>query len=157
MIIKENETLEMKNVLSFRGKMIQQEFAAKSQEIERIMKKAGAEKAFPVVTTTYVIEQGAMSPVMDVEILVSLDREISVPDGYTWKPRFLLTNAVKLCHIGHPAELQNSINQLNSYIAEHHLIPITSGYNVAVKDAKTPLELNDMEIHVYVGVSPNIL
>ena len=157
MEIREHQTLEMKNVLSFRAKMTQQEFAAKSQEIERILKESGAIKAAPVVTTTYAVEQGAMGPVMDVELLLPLDQEIRAPEGYTWKPHFLLTNAVKLHHVGHPSRLQNSINELNAYIREHRLVPITSGYNVTVKEAKTPLELDTMEVDVYVGISPNVL
>lgn len=157
MEIKEHEVLEMKNLLSFHGEMTQQEFAAKSQEIESIMKEYGTQKAGPVVTTTFRVEQGAMGPVMDAELLVPLDKEIPVPSGYVWKPRFLLTNAVKLHHVGHPSALQNSINELNAYITQHQLVPITSGYNVTVKEARTPLELDTMEIDVYVGISPNVL
>ena len=139
------------------GKMTQQEFAAKSQEIESIMKENGAEKAAPVVTTMFSVEQGIMGPVMDVEILVPLNKEIPVHNGYMWKSRFLLTNAVKLHHVGHPSALQNSVNELNAYISGHHLAPITSGYNVTVKEPKTPLEMDVMEIDVYVGVNPNSL
>lgn len=157
MEISENKVLEMKNVLSFRGKMTQQEFAAKSKDFERIMLEAGAAKAAPVVTTTYAVEQGPMGPVMDVEILIPLDKQIQAPAGYTFKPRFLLTNAVMVHHIGHPSKLQESVNALNAYITEHQLVPITSGYNVTVKEAKTPLELDPMEVNVYVGVSPNLL
>lgn len=157
MEIRENQTLEMMNVLSYRGKMTQQEFAAKSQEIEGIMKENGAEKTAPVVTTTFSVEPGIIGPVMDVEILIPLNKEIQVPGGYAWKSRFLLTNAVKLHHVGHPSALQNSVNELNTYISEHHLVPITSGYNVTVKEPKTPLEMDAMEIDVYVGISPNML
>lgn len=157
MEIRENQTLEMMNVLSYRGKMTQQELAAKSQKIERILKERGAEKAAPVVTTTYAVEQGTMGPVMDVELLLPLDREIRVPEGYIWKPHFLLTNALRLHHVGHPSKLQNNINALNAYIQERCLTPITTGYNVTVKEAKTPLELDNMEVYVYVGISPNVL
>lgn len=157
MEIRENQTLEMMNVLSYRGKMTQQELAAKSQEIERILKESGAKKAAPVVTTTYAVEQGTMGPVMDVELLLPLDREIRVPEGYIWKPHFLLTNALRLHHVGHPSQLQNSINELNTYIQMHCLIPITTGYNVTLKEAKTPLELDKMEVDVYVGINPNLL
>lgn len=157
MEIKEHQTLEMENVLSFRAQMTQQELAAKSQEIERILTESGAKKAAPVVTTTYAVEQEPMGLVMDVELLLPLDRKISVPEGYVWKPYFLLTNAVKLHHMGHPSQLQNSINELNAYIQEHRLVPITSGYNVTVKEAKTLLELDTMEVDVYVGISPNVL
>lgn len=157
MEITQNQTLEMQNLLSYRGRMTQQEFTEKAQQIERILQEHGAQKAAPVVTTTFSIEQGAMGPIMDAEILVPLNKEIPVPSGYVWKPQFLLTNAVKLHHVGNPAMLQNSVNELNAYITQHRLVPITSGYNVTVKEAKTPLELDTMEIDVYVGVSPNVL
>ena len=157
MEIKEQQVLEMKNLLSFRGKVTQQAFAAKSQEIEQILKAAGAEKAAPAVTTTFAVEQGPMGPVMDVEILLPLDKEIQAPAGFTFKPHFLLTNAVMVRHVGHPSRMQESVNALNAYITEHQLVPITSGYNVTVKEAKTPLELDMMEVNIYVGVSPNLL
>lgn len=157
MKIIERETLEMQNVLSFRGKMTQQEFAAKSKEFERIMQDAGAKKAAPAVTTTFAVEQGPTGPMMDVEILIPLDKQIQAPAGYTFKPRFLLANAVMVHHTGHPSKLQESVNALNAYITEHQLVPITSGYNVTLKEAKTPLELDKMEVCVYVGVSPNLL
>ena len=157
MEITQDQTLEMQNLLSYRGRMTQQEFTAKAQEIERILQEHGVEKAAPIVTTTFSVEQGAMGPIMDAEILVPLNKEIPVPSGYVWKPRFLLTNAVKLHHVGHPSALQNSVNELNTYISEHHLVPITSGYNVTVKEPKTPLEMDVMEIDVYVGVNPNSL
>ena len=157
MEITQNQTLEMQNLLSYRGRMTQQEFTAKAQEIERILQEHGVQKAAPIVTTTFSVEQGVMGPIMDAEILVPLNKEIPVPSGYVWKPQFLLTNAVKLHHVGKPAMLQNSVNELNAYITQHRLVPITSGYNVTVKEAKTPLELDTMEIDVYVGVSPNVL
>lgn len=156
-MIQENMTLEMKKVLSFRSKMTQQEMAAKSQEIESILQNNNAHKASPVVTTTYAVEQTAQGVVMDVEILIPLDKEISVPAGFLWKPHFLLTNALMVRHIGNPSTMQNSVNELNAYIAEHHLTPITTGYNVTVKEARTPLEMEQMEVDIYVGVSPNRL
>ena len=79
------------------------------------------------------------------------------PSGYAWKPHFLLTNALVVRHEGNPAGLQASANALNAYIMEHQLTPITVGYNVTVKEAKTPLELDEMIVEIYVGVSPNSL
>lgn len=60
-------------------------------------------------------------------------------------------------HIGNPAALQNTVNELNAYIMEHQMLPITAGYNVTVKEAKTPLEIDSMEVDIYVGISPNLL
>lgn len=157
MEITQNQTLEMQNLLSYRGRMTQQEFTAKAQEIERILQEHGAQKDAPIVTTTFSVEQGAMGPIMDAEILVPLNKEIPVPSGYVWKPQFLLTNAVKLHHVGNPSGLQNSVDELTDYMRMHHLTPVTSGYNVTLKEAHTLLELDAMEIDVYVGISPNVL
>ena len=157
MEIRENQTLELRNVLSFRAKMTQQALAMKSQEIERLLRESGAWRTATPVTATFAVEPGPQGPVMDIEILLPLDREIAPPEGYAWKPRFLLTNAVVVRHIGSPATMQQSANAINAYIMEHHLTPITVGYNVTVKDAKTPQELDDMVVDIYVGVSPNVL
>lgn len=156
-MIKDNMTLEMRNVLSFRKKMTQQELSAKSQEIEKLLTDTGAKKVAPTVTTTFSVEQGVTGPVMDVEILLSIDKEIPLPDGYIWKSHFLLTNALMIKHVGNPGALQNTVNELNTYILEHQLVPISTGYNVTVKEAKTPLEIDQMEVDIYVGISPNIL
>lgn len=156
-MIFENQTLEMYNVLSYRGKMTQQQMNVKSQEISKLIELSGAHKNGFVATSTFSIEQAADGALMDVEILVPLDREIAVPAGYMWKPRFLLTNALMVRHVGNLSLLGAAVNELNAYILEHKLVPISTGYNVTVKEAKTPLELEQMEIEVYVGISPNIL
>ncbi len=154
MNIQEHMTLEMHNVLSFRGKMTQQELAAKSQEIDQLIKTNGASKSAPTATTTFSVEPGG---IMDIEILIPLDKTFDVPSGFAIKPKILITNALMIKHSGHPSGLENTINELNNYIMSNHLVPITTGYNVTVKDAKTPLELDNMEVEIYVGISPNIL
>lgn len=157
MEILKHQTLEMRNVLSYRSKMTQQELQSKAQEIEKLLSETGAMKVASTVTTTFSVEQGLTGPVMDIEILISLDREITPPAGYTWKPHFLLANALMIRHIGNPSTMQNTVNVLNAYIMGHQLVPITTGYNVTVKEAKTPLELDNMEVDIYVGICPNLL
>ena len=56
---------------------------------------------------------------------------------------------------GHPIGLQEACNHLNKYIVENKLQPITVGYNVTKK--MDMLSLQNTEIDVYVGISPNIL
>lgn len=157
MAVLEHMTFEMHNVLSYRGKMTQQELVEKSQEMDGIIQKSGSEKNGCAVTTTFSVEQGPNGPVLDMEMLVPLDREIPVPQGYVWKPDFLLSNALMVKHLGNPAGLQESIQELNRFISEHGLVPISTGYNVTVREAKTPMELDDVEVDIYVSVSPNKL
>jgi len=157
MMIQEHQTLEMHNVLSYRAKMTQPEIAAKMQEVGVILNHSGAQQSGPVVTTTFSMEPGPSGPVLDFELLVPLDHEIQAPTGFTWKPRFLLTNALMAEHVGNPAGLEEAADELNAYMVSHHLTPISTGYNVTVRDAMTPEELDQVVIHIYVGISPNIL
>lgn len=55
----------------------------------------------------------------------------------------------------HSSGIQGVCNELNSYIVNKHLQPITVGYNVTEK--VDPLNLDETEIRIYVGISPNIL
>lgn len=157
MAVLEHMTFEMHNVLSYRGKMTQQELAEKSREMEEIILKSGTGKNGCAVTTTFSVEQGPNGDILDMEILIPLNHEIQVPQGYAWKPDFLLTNALMIKHVGNPVRLQESIQKLNQFILERGLVPISTGYNVTVREAKTPLELDSMEVDIYVSVSPNKL
>ena len=56
---------------------------------------------------------------------------------------------------GNPNGLQEACNELNKYIIDNKLQPITVGYNVTKKI--DPLDINNAEIDVYVGINPNIL
>lgn len=67
MEIFEHTTLKMENVLSYRGKVTQQELAVKSREIEQIIRDAGAKKNGATATTTFSVEQSAQGVIMDVE------------------------------------------------------------------------------------------
>lgn len=157
MEITENCMLEMENVLSFRGKMTQTQIADRMKEIGAVLNKSGAKKNGSVTTATFAIESNDPSPILDIEILVPLDRKIVLPDSYVWKSHFYLTNAVKLRHAGSPATLQASVNELNAYMEQKRLTPITVGYNITVKEAASQQELDSMIIDIYVGVSPNQL
>jgi len=98
-----NQTFEMDNVLTFRGKMTQAELNSVMNNIGKIIKESGASKNGCVVTSTFAIEAVNNQQVMDIEILVPLDKKITVPDGYVFKNQFRLTNAVKIRHVGSPA------------------------------------------------------
>ena len=160
MEIKTEENLQMKNVLSFRGKLDQKALMEKRQEIDDLMKKLGVHAIHPAITTTFGVEQTEKGPVMDMEILVPIDRDIShelamakLP-GYRFKPVFLLANAVRLHHVGNEASLESSIRELYKFIQVRNLRPITTGYNIPQNDPEDP---KDLVIDIMVGVDPNIL
>ena len=155
--IVDNQTLVMRDVLTYRAKMTQQELNVAMNNIGKVIKENGANKNGCATTSTFAIEVVDNQQVMDIEVLVPLDKEITAPDGYVFKKQFKLTNAVKIRHEGNPSLMQNSANELMKYISDKGLTPITSGYNVTVKEPTSQAEIDNMIIDIYVGVSPNIL
>lgn len=86
---------------------------------------------------------------MDIEILIPLDQEVKLPGVY-----MEVTCSFDKCpddsahressfSVKHD---KSTIDELNAYILEHKLIHISTGYNVTVKAARTPLEIDSMEV-----------
>lgn len=149
--ILEGQTLEINNLISFRGCVTQTEIESIGKEMETFIEREGACKVGNPVTATY----GVNGDAIDVELLMPVDMCIESIGRFVFKKQIKIVNAVVASYKGHPMGLQNACNELNQYIMEHKLQPITVGYNVTKKtDMLNP---ENTEIDVYVGISPNIL
>ncbi|MDO5518382.1 MAG: AraC family transcriptional regulator [Clostridium sp.] len=126
-------------------------------KIGQLMQRLGVTCSGPITTATYGIKEGAMEQVMDIELLVPLDRQVELPSGYTFKPLIKLVNAICARHMGHPGLIGETINELNDYIIKHDKQVITATYNVTTKEAESEAEINDMIIDIYVGCNPCIV
>ncbi len=155
--IKANQEYKMENVFSIRKKMSQLEIQQTLSDIGNTIKEAGANKSGAVVTTTFAVEQAAAGPILDMEILVPLDKEISIQEPYIFKPIFHLKYAVYARHEGNPQLLQNTLNQMMAYIQENKLTQVTSVYSVNIKELKQGDSMDDMVTDLYIGVNPSIL
>lgn len=155
--ILENASLEMTNVLSYRGKLTQQQMIQITKEMTELIQSNNAQKTLPGVTATFAIDTSGSEPTMDIEIMYPLDRSIPVPSIYTLKPVFRLRNAVRIRHTGNPAMMQNTGNEIMQYIKEKNLMPITAGYNVTVQEPASPTDTDNLIVDIYIGVSDNIL
>ena len=149
--IKENQELNVANVLSYKGKVKQAELENVGKEMESYIQKAGAKRVGNPTTATYAVE----GDMIDIELLMPIDKSIDSTDKFVFKNQIKIVNAVVACYKGHPLGLQEACNQVNQYIVEHKLQPVTVGYNVTKKtDMLNP---ENTEIDVYVGISPNVL
>ncbi|WP_124098844.1 DUF5085 family protein [Ruminococcus sp. Marseille-P6503] len=157
MTITENNTLEMKNVVSFRGKVTQQKMEEVMRSFENLIQENNACRTGPTVTATYAVEDEFGHSVMDIEVLIPVDKKITTNSEFKFKPLFRLNNAVKIRHKGNPALLQNSVNELMQYINSHKLMPITAGYNVTVQEPANQNDIDNLIVDMYVGVCDNIL
>lgn len=149
--INENQELNVVNLLSYRGKIRQVELENVGKEMEEYIHKVGAKRVGDTIIATYDVE----SDEIDIELLIPIDKSIALTDKFVFKNQLKIVNAVVATYKGHPMGLQQACNQLNQYIVEHKLQPITVGYNVTKKtDMLCP---ENTEVDVYVGISPNIL
>ena len=143
-----NQTLEMENVLSLKGKLTQLELNTAMQKIGVLLIEKDVNKNGNIASTTISIEVVDGEQVMDIEILVPLDKEIDLPKEYTFKKKILITNALKISHIGDPSLMQNTVNKLNLYMLDNNLVPITSGYNVTIKEPASRADIENIHIKV---------
>lgn len=151
--IKENQDLIMENVLSFRGKGTQQQMQEEVFKIEEVLNSLDAKKNGPITTATYFIEGN----LIDIEILVPLDRKVKIPSPYKYKSIIKLVHALYIRHEGNSSKSGDTINILNKYIIENNKQVITPTYNVTIKKAIGYNDLDNMIIDVYVGCNPCIL
>ena len=156
-IVQAGKEFRMENVLSLRKKMNQEEINLEMMKIGKFLQDKEVKKAGMIVTVTFAIESQNEQPLLDMEILVPMDKKIELPSEYAFKPVFHIVNAVYARHEGNPAALQNTYNDMLSYIQQNKLHQITAGYNVQVKDLMPGMTPDDMVIDVYIGVNPSVL
>lgn len=147
-----NQDLKMKNVLTLRRKMDQQTSVSVSKEIDEIVERSKAKKNGCTVTVTHNITVENGQQVLDLEIMIPLDKEIAVPAGFEFKNEFSINNALMVRINGNPNQMQGALKELSEYIKEKNLKPNTPLYVVTVKEAKIPAEVNDMVTEIYIGV-----
>lgn len=157
MEITENNMIELTNVLSFRGKVTQRQAGEITKQMKDIVDQSGAAKNGPMISATYAVDTNGAEPMMDIELLIPLDRAVTVEAPFQLKPLFRLCNAVKIRHQGNPAMIQNTSNELMQFIQSNKLTPVTPGYNVTMQEPKGPEDMDNLIIDMYVGVSYNIL
>lgn len=148
---------KMDNVLSLRKKMTQPEIQQALMEMGNTIKSLGASKAGLLVTSTFGMEQTANVPMLDMEILVPLDKEVTAYEPYTFKKLFHLKYAVHARHEGNPQLLQNTLNQMMEYIKSNKFTQITSVYSVNIKELQPGDSLDSMVTDLYIGVSPSVV
>ncbi|WP_139906155.1 transcriptional regulator [Clostridium thermarum] len=127
------------------------------KKLGEYVKEKGAEKNGPVITATFGVKKNGFDQVFDMEILVPLNKEIDSENEYKLKKKFYLTNALKITHVGNPMMLQNTYNDLNRYIQEKSVQPITAAYNVTVKEVTDTSKMDEVVVDIYIGINPNII
>ena len=111
-MIETNKSIRLENLLSLRKKMTQQQINEEMMNIGKFLQENNIKKNGPIVTATFAIEEANGQPLLDMEILVPMEREAALPEKYKLKPVFHLVNAVYARDLGNPAQLQNTYKEI---------------------------------------------
>lgn len=147
-----NQDFKIINVLTFRKKINQQTAMCITQQIDSILLQNGAQKTGNTVSITHGISVENGQQIIDLEMMIPLDRKINAPDGFDFMPEFSLTNALQMRIEGNPQQLQTAIQKFAEYIRNKNFKPSTPLYVVAVKESTGPLDVDDMITDLYSGV-----
>ncbi|MGB3973267.1 MAG: GyrI-like domain-containing protein [Peptococcia bacterium] len=156
-MVETGREFKIENVLTLRKKMTQAELLQEMQNIGKFLEQNNIKKNGPIVTATFAVEQSSGQPLLDMEIMVPMDKPVELTGEYRLKEAFHLVNAVYARHKGDPNLLEDTYNRIAQYINEKKLQQITVAYNVNVVDLQPGQPMDDMIVDVYIGVNPSIL
>lgn len=150
MTFKLNQEFIIGNLVTKKGKFSQNKFQAIMNEIVGKYKEFSIDKGENIITTTKSIELVSGDLILDVEVLLPLKEEIFIEAPYEYKRCVKITNAL-YARVEDYTKLQEVLEEMNQYMSNNGLQPITSAYLVQSKENEKII------IEVYIGLNPNIL
>ena len=154
MDIEINKELYIKNILSCRKKISQDDIHAAMVGIESFMSERSIRKQGPVITTVYALDDVNGNQVIDLEFLVPVNREFKSEKEYLYKSEFQLQRALCLKFRDQPGLLQKAYSAIHDYMEIRCLKPVTSMYNVYLNNNIDGANPEKTEIDIYLGVQP---
>lgn len=148
MKIKLQETYEINNLIVQSGEFTSDDFQKAVQNILNVYKDIAIQNGEYIITTTKSVN--TEKQIIDAEILLPVSYRVPVEVPYEFKQSIKINNAL-YTKVEDISKLQIELNEVNNYIIENKLQPITSAYLVQSKQ-------NDkLCIEIYIGLNPNIL
>lgn len=144
------QTYEIKNLISRKGKFSEGEFQDALIEIKKESRKYRVKSDETIITTTKSVELVDNVQILDVEILFPVNSRIPCSEMFMLKEKIKIVNALHVRE-SNIANLNNTMNQINEYILDNKLQPITTAYLVQIKQD------NNIVTDIYIGINPNII
>ena len=147
MIIKENVSYSVGNVISFRGKTSPAETQKMLAGMEEYIDENDAKKYGPMITVAYSIEEDVTAS--DVGIYIPLDKEIPSSRDFTFLSVFKITDCVMVKYKGYPhLVLYAGIELLEGSTELGYKLKLPL-YNVYINEPLDPDDMDKFEINIY--------
>lgn len=154
--IESEKSIKYENVISLRKKIIESEIKMLVGKFISDLQQTEAKKNGPMITATFGMEEINGEKILDMELLIPVDRKVELPKEYVFKPIFHIVNAIYTRYIGNPYEIQNTYVELAEFIQDNKFQQITVAYNFNINDESAVHGLTPI-IDIYIGINPSVL
>lgn len=144
------QNYDITNLITISGKYTVSEFQSIVQEISSVFKEYAIENGSKVITTTKSIEMINGEQYIDVDVLLPICYQIPIKEPYYFKNKLSIKNAI-YTKVNDITKLQEKLIDVNQYISDNKLQPITSAYLIQ------SMQDNKLIVEIYIGINPNIL
>ena len=157
MTIETGKQFCCQKLISLRTMGTQAEISTAVKRLCNYLKSKAINRAGPTITGIFSVDHKGGDTILDMEILIPIDRLFAPEYGYIFKSKFQLTNAAHICYKGKPEMLQDACNEIIRHIQELEHQDITTLYKVMTAE---PIMINgkpgDIIVDLYIDVNPAI-
>ncbi len=154
MEILTNREYHYQYVLSHRFSCSYQEMEHHSKLIENSLEKYGLARGNVSLSSTYSVNVINNEHIIDMEVLIPVDKYLPIEDESLIIKEFLVKNAVVVNVVGRE-QLSDGLNHLTKYINDEQMTMITPAYTVTPYSES--INLKEVTLEIFIGVSPNKL
>ena len=155
-MIETGQSLHVKNLLSFRKVMSQDQMEEENKKLFDFIEDQKLKIVGPKISTTHFINQSGQGSI-DMEILIPVDKTFEEREDYKLKKELKLVNCLSVAHIGNPADFQKKVLELQKYIKDNKLTPISNLYTLSLRDPEAKTGEAKFQAICYISINPNIL
>lgn len=135
MTIESGKTVTFKNLISFRSIMTQQQIQEKLIELVLLLQQKGINKTGPMI---YANHDTYPNGLIDMEILIPIDRVIPSNGEFTIMEELIIENALYKRSLGYNDKLMEAYKLLDDHIYEKQIEVYSPTYQLSVNEDKVP-------------------
>lgn len=146
-----NQVYHKESVLYYRDKISQENVRNKLELLTQFLAQHNIEH-YDIITATYGGSIVNGEYIVDIEIVCPINSIDFVPNGFTVKPSFIISNALKVTYTGDPRMIGESIKKLYEFVYEKRFKICSGLYNVTRGDSLAVNGTGDSTIDLYLSV-----